>query len=209
MPKAWSTETRAAATGRVLAGAWFLDLFCVDRETGDPATLRCWSQLFATEYDGEDYEGLGRQLQLPEEITSQLGSVAEAVSFTFDAGAILDNDSFMGRLADRAWHQRPIRVRHVLFNPDSNFVDAVGMDFDWIGIMDRGPVTHGVNAPAGRELVCEAGARRLRTANPHYRTPVNHARFAPDDPFYSHTATALRASLPWNTKQVAPNQSMR
>lgn len=164
MPLPLDTDTRDALAAREIAVAWLLELFC-DSAGGSPAYLRAWNQTEAITYDSADFEPLGDAWGLAGEIRAGADLVAEPLTIWFDGAAQLDNASFVGRLLDRRWHQRKIRLRQLLMVPTSNFVTAIGVGLDWRGFMDSLDAPEGGAGASRVTLSCESGTFRARARN--------------------------------------------
>lgn len=157
MPVPLSTAARNAIHAREIAATWFLELQC------DEGTLRGWDQFEPITYDGQTHEAIGGSWEISGEIRAGAGLVSESLTLTFDSGSKTDDASFLGRLLDRTWHQRRIRIRSVAFNVASNFITPIGQIFEWVGYMDTISDPEGVDAKL--ILNCESGVFRARARN--------------------------------------------
>lgn len=163
MPLPLSDSTRSALAAREIAHAWLLDLYCENAD-GSPATLRGWDKTEAITYGGDTYEPLADAWGIDGEIRAGADLVAEPLAIWFDGAAQLDDASFVGRLLDRRWHQRRVRLRQLLLAPGTNFTSVIGVAFEWRGFMDK------IDAPEGPgasrvALGCESGTFRARARN--------------------------------------------
>lgn len=130
MALAFSPEIIAAINSGYIANAWLLDLYT------DEGVLRCWDKERNASVLGGVYEGLSDSFAISGEIRLGSDLVPEPLVFTFDASPENDSGSFVGRLVDRQWHQRPIRMRGVLFQPGQDFITLIGSWIEWNGTMD-------------------------------------------------------------------------
>jgi hypothetical protein len=193
MPVPLTTDVRNAAAAREKASAWFFELFT------DEGTLRAWDQNETITFDGQTFEPIGTTGRIEGEIRSSSNLVAEPLMIVLDGGKQSDDASFVGRLLDRSWHRREIRVRQVLFNVSTNFVTTIGAAFDWLGHMDTIQAPLGVNAEASVILTCYSGtflarARTLRTVS-----DVDQKMRDPTDASFKNIAVKPRQDIPFGT----------
>lgn len=167
MPAPFSTAGREKLRARQISDAWFFDLYT------DEGTLRGWNQQFAITLSGDEYEPLGDKIDIDVEINSGSDLVAEPLTIKFDGAAKLDNTSFVGRLLDRTWHQRRIRVRQFVFDVTSNKRSEATEVFSWYGNMDTLSDPEGGSGPAEIILNCESGTFRALARNNQTVTDVN------------------------------------
>lgn len=164
MPLPIDSDTRDALAAREIACAWLLELFC-ESAGGSPAYLRGWNQTEAITYDSVSFEALGDAWGVSGEIRAGADLVAEPLAIWFDGAGQLDDASFVGRLLDRRWHQRKVRLRQLLLVPSSNFATAIGVALDWRGFMDKIDAPEGEGGGSRVTLTCESGTFRARARN--------------------------------------------
>lgn len=197
MPLPLDTATRNALGAREVACAWLLELFC-ESTGGSPAYLRGWDKTEAITYDSVTFEALGDAWGINGEIRAGADLVAEPLSIWFDGSKQLDDASFIGRLLDRRWHQRKVRLRQLLMAPTSNFVTAVGVVLDWRGFMDTIDAPEG-EGPSRVTLQCESGTFRARARNMTTVTDMDQKRRDADDASFQNIATKPFQSVPFGT----------
>jgi hypothetical protein len=198
MPLPLDTATRNALAAREVATAWLLELFCYSAG-GSPATLRGWDKTEAITYDGNAYEALGDRWGISGEIRAGADLVAEPLTVWFDGATQLDDASFIGRLVDRQWHQRKVRLRQLLLVPTSNFVTAVGVVMDWRGFMDTLEAPEGDEGPSRVTLSCESGTFRARARNMTTVTDRDQRLRDASDASFRNIATKPFQDVPFGT----------
>lgn len=167
MPLPLSTAARNAINAREVAFAWFVELHC------DEGVLRGWDQFETITYGGQTYEPLGSTFSIVGELKAGGGLVAESLTVSFDGGGQYDDASFVGRLLDRSWHQRRIKIWNVCFDTSSNFVTAIGTVLEWYGYMDTIDAPEGSRGQSQIILNCESGTFRARARNLRTLTDVD------------------------------------
>lgn len=197
MPLPLDTETRDALAAREVATAWLLELFC-ESAGGSPAYLRGWNQTEAVTYDSVSFEALGDAWGISGEIRAGADLVAEPLTIWFDGAGQLDDASFVGRLLDRRWHQRKVRLRQLLLVPTSNFATPIGVALDWRGFMDT------IDAPEGPgasrvTLSCESGTFRARARNMTTVTDRDQRLRDADDASFRNIAVKPFQDIPFGT----------
>lgn len=197
MPLPLDTDTRNALGAREVACAWLLELFC-ESTGGSPAYLRGWDKGEALTYDSVSFEALGDAWGISGEIRAGADLVAEPLAIWFDGSKQLDDASFIGRLLDRRWHQRKVRLRQLLMAPTSNFVTAIGVVLDWRGFMDTIDTPEG-EGPSRVTLQCESGTFRARARNMTTVTDMDQKRRDADDASFQNIATKPFQSVPFGT----------
>lgn len=198
MPLPLDTATRNALAAREIAHAWLLELFCYS-PGGSPATLRGWDKTEAITYGGNTFEALGDAWGVSGDIKVGADLVAEKLTIWFDGAKQLDDASFIGRLVDRRWHQRRLRLRQLLLVPSSNFVTAVGVAFDWRGFMDTLDAPEGGDGPSRVTLSCESGTFRARARNMTTVTDLDQRRRDAADASFRNIAVKPFQSVPFGT----------
>lgn len=192
-----STAARNAITARTVAPAWFLELFCAE------GTLRCWDQFESISYDGATFEPIGSDWEIAGEIRVGSGLVAEPLTMTFDGGRQFDDASFVGRLLDRTWHLRDVRLRCVVFNTASNFMTPIDTVFDWVGFMNTISVPEGGSGKSIVVLNCESDTFRTRARNIRTVTDADQRLRDPNDASFKNIATKPFQDVPfgvgWST----------
>jgi len=197
MPLPLSTAARNAITAREVAVAWLMELYC------DEGTLRGWDQFESCNYGGDTFEPIGSGWAIAGQIKAGAGLVAESLTFTFDGGGQYDDASFVGRLLDRSWHQRRIRIRNVCFNVSSNFVTPIDTVFEWVGFMDTISAPEGSRSGSQIILNCESGTFRARARNLRTVTDVDQRLRDPNDGSFRNIAVKPFQDVPfgvdWHT----------
>ena len=197
MPLSLTVDTRNALAAREVACAWLLELF-TESAGGSPAYLRGWDKSEAITYDSVSFEALGDAWGISGEIRAGADLVAEPLSIWFDGSKQLDDASFVGRLLDRRWHQRKVRVRQLLMTPSSNFVTPIGVVLDWRGFMDTIEAPEG-EGPSRVTLNCESGTFRARARNMTTVTDMDQKRRDATDASFRNIAVKPFQSVPFGT----------
>jgi hypothetical protein len=198
MPLPLTTDTRDRLQSRQVGCAWLLELF-TESAGGSPAYLRGWDKTETINYDSVDFEPLGDAWGISGEIRAGADLVAEPLTIWFDGSKQLDDASFVGRLLDRRWHQRKVRVRQLLMTSGSNFTVAVGVALDWRGFMDRIETPEGDDGPSRVILTCESGTFRARARNMTTVTDMDQKRRDATDASFRNIATKPFQSVPFGT----------
>lgn len=196
MPLPIDSTTRTALAAREVATAWLLELFC-ESAGGSPAYLRGWDKTEAITYGGSTFEALGDAWGVSGEIRAGADLVAEPLTIWFDGSKQLDDASFIGRLLDRRWHQRKLRLRQLLLTPTSNFVTAVGVVMDWRGFMDTLDAPEGGAGSSRVTLTCESGTFRARARNMSTVTDLDQRRRDASDASFRNIATKPFQDVPF------------
>lgn len=197
MPLPLDTDTRNALNAREVSCAWLLELF-TESTGGSPAYLRGWDKSEAITYDSVSFEALGDAWGISGEIRAGADLVAEPLTIWFDGAKQLDDTSFVGRLLDRRWHQRKVRLRQLLMVPGSNFVTAIGVVLDWRGFMDTIETPEG-EGPSRVTLTCESGTFRARARNMTTVTHMDQKRRDATDASFANIAVKPFQSVPFGT----------
>lgn len=193
MPLPLTTAARNALAAREVAHAWLLELFT------DEGTLAAWDKTIPITYDSTDFEALADQWEISGEIRLGADLVPEPLTLTFDGAAQSDDTSFVGRLLDRTWHQRRMRLRGLLLDTSSNFTSAIGVHLDWNGWMDTINVTDAVGQPAQVVLGCEGGVFRALDRNMTVCTDPDQRRRSATDAFFRNVALKPTQDVPFGT----------
>jgi|GEM_PF-2087603 len=196
MPLPLTTDARAALEAREVAIAWLLDLYT------DEGTLRCWDQAIPITYGGDTYEALQDRWRIEGEIKIGADLTPEPLTIAFDGAPQTDDASFIGRLLDRTWHQRRMRLRGLLMNVSSNFVTAIGVHMTWNGWMDTISTSDGVGTASVVTLNCESGILRALDMNLTACTDEDQRRRLSTDQFFRNVALKPAQQVPFGTKWI-------
>jgi hypothetical protein len=194
MPLPLSTAGRNAIRADRTATAWFLELFC------DGGTLRGWDQDEEFVLGGDLYEPVGGKWWIEGELKPGVDLVSEPFTIMFDGAEQYDDTSFIGRLLDRTWYQREIRLRQVCFEVDSNFVTPISTIYELWGLMDTIDAPDGDRSQSTIPLNCESGTFRAQSRNMQTCTDLNQRERAPNDGAFKNVATKPFQSMPFATK---------
>jgi hypothetical protein len=191
MPLTLSTDALNAMAAGTIAHGWLLELAC------DEGTLRCWDKENDISYGGHTYEGLADQWQIEGMMKLSSDLVPEPLTFSFDASRILDNSSFVGRLSDRSWHQRPVKLTALLLVPGTNFITPIDPYLEWNGVMDTIETTEKDGSPYSLIMGCEGGIFRALDRNLTTCTHVDQRKRDPTDRLFENVATKPRQDVPF------------
>jgi hypothetical protein len=193
MPLPLTTEARAALRTREVAVAWLLEL------TTDEGVLRAWDKTEALTYEAVTWEPLADAWGIEGEIRAGADLVAEPLTIWFDGARQLEDSSFVGRLLDRTWHQRAVRLRQLLLVPESNFATVIGVTLDWRGHMDQISAPEGEAAASRVVLSCESGTFRARGRNLHTVTDADQRLRDDADASFRNMAVKPFQDVPFGT----------
>jgi len=193
MPLPLTTDARNALNAREVAIAWLLDLYT------DEGTLRCWDKGIPITYGGDAYEALSDRWRVDGEIRLGADLAAEPLTLVFDGAPQSDDTSFVGRLVDRAWHQRRMRLRGLLLDTSSNFTTAIGIHMEWNGWMDTLQTSDAPGQPASIVLSCEGGILRALDRNLTTCTDTDQKRRLSTDQFFRNVALKPSQDVPFGT----------
>lgn len=193
MPLPLTTTARAALSAREVAHSWLLDLYT------DEGTLRGWDKQIPVTYNSNTYEPLSDTWGISGEIRLGADLVPEPLTITFDGAPQNDDTSFVGRLLDRSWHQRRMRLRGLLLFTGSNLTTPLGVHLDWNGWMDTITVTDAVGQPAQVVLGCEGGVFRALDRNMTTCTDPDQRRRSATDSFFKNVALKPTQDVPFGT----------
>lgn len=193
MPLPLTTDARNALAAREVAHAWLLDLYTAE------GTLRCWDKSVPITYGGDDYEPLGDRWRIDGEVKIGVDLTPEPLTLSFGGAPQSDNASFLGRLVDRTWHQRRMRLRGLLLDVSSNFTTAIGVHLEWNGFMDTLQTSDGVGAPSTVILNCEGGLLRALDRTLTTCTDTDQKRRLSTDQFFRNVALKPSQEVPFGT----------
>lgn len=193
MPLPLTTDARNALAAREVAHAWLLDLYTTE------GTLRCWDQIVPVTFGGDDYEPLGDRWRIEGEVKVGVDLTPEPLTLVFDGAPQLDDASFVGRLVDRSWHQRRMRLRGLLLNVTSNFTTPIGVHLEWNGWMDTLETSDGVGDVSTIILNCEGGLLRALDRNYTACTDADQRRRLLTDQFMRNVALKPSQEVPFGT----------
>lgn len=198
MPLPITSDVRARLEARQMTTSWLLELY-TESVGGSPAYLRGWDQSEAITYESVTYEPLGDAWGVMGEIRAGADLVAEPLTIWFDATEQLDDASFVGRLLDRRWHQRKVRLRQLITTQSSNFVTVNGVALEWRGFMDKIETNEGDDGPTRVTMTCESGTFRARARNMTTVTDLDQKRRDATDGSFRNIATKPFQSVPFGT----------
>jgi len=191
MPLPMATEVRDSLYERDFSGAWIIEMFT------DQGVLRAWDRRVSLSFEGHTFEAVGDQFQLEGELKTSVDLIPEPIIIMFDAAAVLDSDTLIGRLVDRTWYQRRFRLRQLALVPMKNGTEIIGAGYDWYGYMDNIEETIGDGGKPIIALTCESGIFRSRGRNYRTYTDADQRQIDPDDPSFKNTATKPFQSIPF------------
>jgi hypothetical protein len=193
MPIPLTTQARAALSAREVAHAWLLDLYT------DEGVLRCWDKGIAITYNSDAYEALADRWSIEGEIKIGVDLSPEPLTISFDGAPQSDNTSFIGRLLDRTWHQRRMRLRGLLLDTSSNFTTAIGIHLEWNGWMDTIQTSDADGDISTVLLNCEGGLLRALDRNYTACTDADQKRRLSTDRFMQNVALKPQQEVPFGT----------
>lgn len=193
MPLPLTTAARNALAAREVAHAWLLDLYTAE------GTLRCWDKNIAITYGGDTYEALGDRWRIEGEIKIGVDLTPEPLTLAFDGAPQSDDATFIGRLVDRTWHQRRMRIRGLLLDVSSNFTTAIGVHVEWNGWMDTLQTSDGMGSASTVILNCEGGILRALDQNLTTCTDADQKRRLATDQFMRNIALKPSQDVPFGT----------
>jgi hypothetical protein len=174
-----------------VAHAWLLDLFT------DEGTLRAWDKPFPVNYLSNTYEALCDSWEISGEIKLGSDLVPEPLTFTFDGSADENDSSFAGRLVDRSWHQRRIKLTGLLFVPGQNFLTPIGPHLEWFGTMDTMEKVELEGSQSRIVMSCEGGIFRALDRNMTTCTHSDQQRRDSADLFFQNVALKPQQDVPF------------
>jgi len=191
MSLALTVDVLNAINSEKMAHAWLLDLYT------DEGTLRCWDKPFNMSYGGFTYEGLSDTFGLEGEIRLSTELVPEPLTISFDASPQSDNAAFVGRLVDRQWHQRPMRIRGLLLVPGTDFATPIGTHIEWNGTMDTQEIVESGSGYPLLVLGCEGGIFRALDRNYTACTDPDQKLRDPTDRLFENVAFKPQQDVPF------------
>jgi hypothetical protein len=191
MALALTTDVLNAIEDGTLSHAWLLELFT------DEGALRCWDKPFDMTYLSNAYEGLNDSWSVEGEIRLGTDLVPEPLVFSFDASTQDDDASFVGKLVDRQWHQRKMRLSGLLLIPGTDFATPIGTHLVWNGTMDTVETTEGDVGFQRLVLNCEGGIFRALDRNLTSCTDPDQKKRDSSDRLFENVATKPRQDVPF------------
>jgi hypothetical protein len=126
---------------------------------------------------------------------------SEPCKITFDGSRAGDDEDPIGQFTDRDWHQRKVRVRQVLLDPDT-WTSPTTPIWEWNGRMDKAQYVRQADQPQQLTLTCESGLFRVRGRNMHTRTHADQQRRAAGDLFFQPTPLMIGLPIVWGKNVV-------
>jgi hypothetical protein len=163
-------------------------------------TLRCCSRDGDISHEGHVYEKAPDNWRVSGEISGSNALVPEPLRFAFDGGEADDDATFVGKLLDNTWHQRPARFIGLLLNPDR--LEVIDTFFEWRGKMDKVGTTEQIGAPSMITLSCEGGTFRALERNFSTCSDQSQRLRNTGDTFFSNTGVKPSQQIPFGTKWV-------
>lgn len=186
-----TTASRNALKAREISHAWLLELFT------DEGTLRAWDKHLDIVYETDTFEGIGDKWEIAGEIRLGVDLVPEPLTLSFDGALQSDDTSFIGRLLDRTWHQRKVRIRGLILDTSSNFTTPIGVHLDWNGWMDSIETTDAAGQPSQVILSCEGGVFRALDKHLTKCTDADQKQRNPSDAFFRNVALKPKQDVPF------------
>lgn len=180
----------------LLHQAILLDLYCENE------TLHGWTWPGPMEFEGITYESLYEIVHIDTEVQLSLGLQAPETEITFDGSRVTDHDHFVGKFWQSVWHQRRMRWRIVLIEPEADPMSVVGIIESYHGRMDY---RSEIEAPGGVDVVtlsCEGGLFRVRGRNMHTRTHADQQLRAPGDRFFDLVSEKQATNPVWGKRET-------
>lgn len=191
MPLPLSPEVITAMESGAIANAWLLTLYA------DEGILRGWSGYSDINFGGNIYEGLSDGWRIEGDIRLSGDLVPEPLTLVFDGTPANENTSFVGRLVDRSWHQRPMSLVGLLFVPGTNFITPVGTWLEWSGTMDTLESADADNDTADMIMNAEGGIFRALDTYLTTCTDLDQRLRDPTDAFFENVASKPQQDFPF------------
>lgn len=194
MPLPLTTAARNALAAREVHHAWLLELFT------DEGTLRAWDKNEDIVYGSDTFEGIGDKWTIAGDIQMGVDLIPSPISLRFDASLQNDDTSFIGRLVDRSWHNRKVRLRGLLLDTSQQFTTPIGVHLDWNGFMNELETSDAVGQPTLIVLTCEGGVFRALDRNLTKCTDADQRRRNANDAFFQNVALKPQQNIPFGRK---------
>lgn len=191
MPLPLTTPGRNALAAETIASAFLLEL------KTDEGTLRAWDKGHALTFETFSWEPMDSLWTITDALKSGADLVPEALTISFEGSEQYIDTSFVGRLLDRTWHQRKIRIRQLLFEPATNFITPIEVVYDWRGYMDT------IDAPEGGRVVdvlvlnSESGMFGVHDSNVRTLTDQDQRLRDANDASFRNMALKINQDVPF------------
>jgi len=208
MPYPLDAESEAALAAGRLCTADLVDFYLADSE-GAPLTLRAWSWPGEIDYPANDaiddtdpvtYESMHKRMDVAKSVRLAATLAAEPLQIVLDGSRSADDDDWVGRFVDADWHQRPMRIRQILFNFDTQ-ASATDPVWEWHGRLDHRQLSTQKDQPQTWSVSCEGGLFRVRGRRLHTRSHADQQRRLAGDLFYRGTPNMVGRPLVWAKAQ--------
>lgn len=194
MPRPIGSNGRQALQASTVVPVWLLTCEPVD------LTLRCCSWSETIVYDGESYDAAPEDWRIEGEITGSSSLVPEPLRMSFDGAYQYDDASFIGRLLDSKWHQRPVSLQGLLLDPDSYTV--IVKFFEWRGRMDTITTSEAEAEQAVIALNCEGGTFRALERNFSSTSNESQRKRSATDAFFANAGSKTSQQIPFGQSWV-------
>lgn len=143
------------------------------------------------------YAPLGDRIIPPDQIETQQSLDDSTIEVSLDSSRISDGNDPVGALIDNTIAQRRVRLRTVLFQPDTSRTDPLWLFNTRNGVIDRVGDMIKIGNPSTLKLTAASGffaylERRLTTYSHTYQTDIH-----PGDTGFEYLPQLIDLQLPW------------
>ena len=167
----------------------------------DSETLYYWDQFHPlTLDDGQGavtYEPVGGRIVLPSEITEDQSLDGDTIEIQFDSTRAADNSDFVGRLVDSQIVQRRIRIRSVLFRPNTNKTVPIWLFNEQQGVVDELSDRIAVGSPSTLTFSISSGTFEYLERRESNYTPAHQRLLYSGDTSLDRLAQLSGLTLRW------------
>lgn len=161
-----------------------------------------YSELFHeisfTDNEGEKtYAPMGPRIIPPDQVTEDLSLDEATISIFFDSARAADNSDFVGELVDANIIQRRVRIRTILFRPNTNKAVAIWVFNQQDGVVDTFRDRLSVDDRPLIEMSISSGSFAYLERRNSTLTPVVQRELHPGDTSLDHIAALVDVELPW------------
>lgn len=146
-------------------------------------------------YQSVAYEAGVDKWKVDGELAMGSNLVPETIQISFDASEIHDDTSFAGRLVDRTWHRRRVKIFLLLYNAATGaFICETRQVFAFADTLDD---VDQVGAPAQLTMGCETGTIRALASRRNLCSDADQRKRNPTDAFFRNVGVKGSQQVPF------------
>lgn len=208
MPYPLSPDAEEKLAAGRLATVLLVDLYCADDDGPAPIRLSSWHLELSypandalNDDDSVNYLPFFGRMTVNRDIRFSQTLSSEPCKITLDGSRAGDDEDPVGLFTDRDWHQRKVRVRQILLDPET-WSGSTTPIWEWNGRMDKRQYVRQAGEAQQLTLTNESGLFRIRGRNMHTRTHADQQRRKAGDLFFQPTPLMVGLPIVWGKNVV-------